>query len=219
MKTIAIFGDARFELGSVFQRQRADGRPLEIHDFTRSGCDASEGLWILRQNREILLECDDVVLAFGLRDWAFDWAEVADEPYTCHEADVPMSDFLAAYRRMIWEIKGAGAHPILLTLPELDGSRYLSRVARELDAEAILDFLGGDEEILSRWQEDYSNMICLLAADPAANYLVELFPEAVMQQPVFYRALDTAGREINTPDWITPLEYGIWGNGPAGRGK
>ena len=61
--------------------------------------------------------------------------------------------------------------------------------------------------------------ICLLAADPAANYLVELFPEAVMQQPVFYRALDTAGREINTPDWITPLEYGIWWNGPAGQGK
>ena len=201
MKTIAIFGDARFELGSVFQRQRADGRPLEIHDFTRSGCDASEGLWILRQNREILLECDDVVLAFGLRDWAFDWAEVADEPYTCHEADVPMSDFLAAYRRMIWEIKGAGAHPILLTLPELDGSRYLSRVARELDAEAILDFLGGDEEILSRWQEDYSNMICLLAAESRCRLIDLRKALAAKGDPARFLApngltLNEAGREV-----------------------
>ena len=86
MKTIAIFGDARFELGSVFQRQRADGRPLEIHDFTRSGCDASEGLWILRQNREILLECDDVLyMALGV---ASDQEGNLDNVLFCYDIDL-----------------------------------------------------------------------------------------------------------------------------------
>lgn len=52
--------------------------------------------------------------------------------------------------------------------------------------------------------------LCLLAADPQANFLVELFPEAVMQQPVFYRALDNAGKEIDIPEYIESLEYPIW---------
>lgn len=165
MRTIAIFGDARYELGTALQRQYPDGALAAVHDFTRNGCDASEGLWTLRQNRDVLKECGDVYLAFGLSDWAFDWAVVADEPYICHEAKVPMTDFLAACRRMIAEVKAAGCRPVLMTPPPLDARRYLSRAANDLDFESILDFLGGDETILAKWQEDYSNMLCLLAAE------------------------------------------------------
>ena len=52
--------------------------------------------------------------------------------------------------------------------------------------------------------------LCLLAADPQANFLAELFPKAVMQQPVFYRALDSAGKPIEIPAYIESLDYSIW---------
>ena len=58
-------------------------------------------------------------------------------------------------------------------------------------------------------------LICLLAADPETNFLVEYFPSGFMQPPVFYRALDTAGKEIDTPEYIESLDYSIWKSAPA----
>ena len=52
--------------------------------------------------------------------------------------------------------------------------------------------------------------VCGLAADPQRNYLVELFPEAIMLPPYFYRALDTAGQDIEIPAYIEPLGYSVW---------
>ena len=52
--------------------------------------------------------------------------------------------------------------------------------------------------------------VCLLAADPEANYLVRIPVGGFMDQPDFFRALDTAGKEIDTPDYIQSLDYDIW---------
>ncbi len=58
-------------------------------------------------------------------------------------------------------------------------------------------------------------LICLLAADPETNFLVEYSPSGFMQPPVFYRALDTAGKEIEIPGCIDSLDYAIWEAAPA----
>ena len=50
----------------------------------------------------------------------------------------------------------------------------------------------------------------LLNADPDANYLVQIFTDGFMNQPVFYRALDTSGKMIGTPRYIENLEYPYW---------
>ena len=52
--------------------------------------------------------------------------------------------------------------------------------------------------------------ICLLQADPDANYLVRLFAGGFMDQPDFFRAVDTAGKEIPTPAFIDDLGYDFW---------
>lgn len=52
--------------------------------------------------------------------------------------------------------------------------------------------------------------IFLLAEDPEANYLARFETEGVMSQPEFFRAIDTIGKEVNTPDFITDLGYDIW---------
>ena len=83
---------------------------------------------------------------------------------------------------------------------------YYGTVSRSLRAADLGPCLGYTVQDGER-QDD---RICLLAADPQTNFLVELFPEAVMQQPVFYRALDSAGKPIEIPAYIESLDYSIW---------
>ena len=52
--------------------------------------------------------------------------------------------------------------------------------------------------------------VFLLKADIDANYLVQLVSGGFMDQPVFFRALDTRGKTIDTPPYIERLEYPYW---------
>ena len=52
--------------------------------------------------------------------------------------------------------------------------------------------------------------IFLLNADPDANYLVQIFTDTFMNQPFFFRALDTRGKQIGTPQYIESLDYPYW---------
>ena len=52
--------------------------------------------------------------------------------------------------------------------------------------------------------------VCTLASDTDENYLVEIATEGFMDQPMVYRALDTAGKDIGTPSFVDSLDYDIW---------
>ena len=49
-----------------------------------------------------------------------------------------------------------------------------------------------------------------LTADPDCNYLAELTYQGFMDQPTFYRAADTRGRDVDTPRFIQSLDYAFW---------
>ena len=52
--------------------------------------------------------------------------------------------------------------------------------------------------------------IFLLDADPDANFLVQIFTDGFMNQPIFFRALDTKEKEIGVPPYIESLDYLYW---------
>ena len=50
-----------------------------------------------------------------------------------------------------------------------------------------------------------------LTDDPDCNFLMEKYVgESVMDQPYFYRALDTLGQNVKTPKFIEDLGYDVW---------
>ena len=49
--------------------------------------------------------------------------------------------------------------------------------------------------------------VFLLNADPDANYLVQIFTDGFMNQPLFFRALDTRGKAIDSPRHIENVGY------------
>ena len=84
---------------------------------------------------------------------------------------------------------------------------YYGTIKRSLRAEDLGPCLG----YTVQEGEKLTDMpVCLLSADPEANYLVRIPVGGFMDQPDFFRALDTAGKEIDTPDYIQSLDYDIW---------
>ena len=57
---------------------------------------------------------------------------------------------------------------------------------------------------------DENARVYTLSADPAHNYLMDRYTGGEMMQPVFWRAIDTAGDTIETPDYIDDLGYAFW---------
>ena len=52
--------------------------------------------------------------------------------------------------------------------------------------------------------------LLLLNDDPDANYLVQIFTDGFMNQPFFFRALDTKEKVIGIPPYIESLDYTYW---------
>ena len=52
--------------------------------------------------------------------------------------------------------------------------------------------------------------IFLLNADPEANFLLRMAVNGIMEQPDFFRATDTAGKNVPEPDCIESLHYAFW---------
>lgn len=58
--------------------------------------------------------------------------------------------------------------------------------------------------------KDKDTRILLLNEDREANYLIQIHVNGIMDQPVFFRAADTVGKEISTPGCIESLDYDFW---------
>ena len=53
--------------------------------------------------------------------------------------------------------------------------------------------------------------IYTLSGDPEHNFLMEFDASIkLMNQPSFFRAIDTSGKDIDVPDYIDPLGYEFW---------
>ena len=72
------------------------------------------------------------------------------------------------------------------------------------DVGACLGYIVQDGEVRD------GDRIFPLTADPEFNYLAELTYQGFMDQPIFYRALDTRGQDVETPRFIDSLDYEFW---------
>ena len=53
--------------------------------------------------------------------------------------------------------------------------------------------------------------IYTLVLDKENNFLMEYYTKSyLMNQPIFYRAIDTKGKEIDIPKYIRSLDYDYW---------
>lgn len=88
-----------------------------------------------------------------------------------------------------------------------NGRRFIpyGTISRSLKGEDVGVCLG---YIVQDGAGDKGARIYLLTATD--DYLAEIFINGGMQQPVFFRAEDTIGKDTDTPSYIHSLDYKIW---------
>ena len=93
---------------------------------------------------------------------------------------------------------------------EYEGRTYMpygtiGKTLHENDIDVCVGYLVQDGE------KDTNQRVYTLVDDTEHNYLMDYYVASdFMNQPVFWRAIDTKGKEIVTPEFIDSLEYSYW---------
>ncbi|MGN0353432.1 MAG: hypothetical protein ACI4ES_17470 [Roseburia sp.] len=93
---------------------------------------------------------------------------------------------------------------------EYEGRTYMpygtiGKILHERDIDACVGYLVQDGE------KDTDQRVYTLVDDTEHNYLMDYYVESdLMNQPMFWRAIDTKGKEVATPEFINSLEYTYW---------
>ena len=89
----------------------------------------------------------------------------------------------------------------------------ISNTYRQSYIESCIGYIVQDEHSSSVIDlNNTDRRIYTLSADPERNFLME-YDDSVklMNQPSFFRAIDTNGKDIEIPNYIEPFEYEFWG--------
>jgi acyl-CoA thioesterase-1 len=183
-KTIGVWGDSVLKgvvldddagtyqvLPDGCAQQMADHYGLTILNKSRFGSTIAKGQQLLTRSLASGLDCSAILLEYGGNDCDFDWPAVARQPELDHQPHTTLSDFRAILRQMIVQLRSQQITPILMSLPPISGSRYLSFItSKGLDRDRLLAFLG-DEQQIYRFHESYSLAITRIAAETGSLYI------------------------------------------------
>ena len=141
---------------------------ITVKTHAHMGATSADGLVDLMDKAEIAGSL--IAIEFGGNDCDLNWPEISQDPGRLHEARVPIEAFRKNLEAFIAKVRKLGARPLLITPPPLDAQRYFAWVTRNLNADAVLAYLG-DVQHIYRWHERYANAI----RDVARQTRCELF--------------------------------------------
>lgn len=137
---------------------------LNIDNYCMMGSTITKGLSILERHTSKIKQYKNVFLEFGGNDCDYNWSAISEQPTLDHHCNTPIDQFLVQYEKMIQLIRASGGNPIMLTLPPLSADRYFNWISRKLNKDHILRWLGGDVNLIYRWQELYNAQVSMLAS-------------------------------------------------------
>ena len=173
MSSIKIYGDSVLK-GVIFNEELhkyqlygdryADlaSSGIDVENNSKMGATIDEGFEIIK---DTLKECDGdtiVVMEYGGNDCNFDWDAVSEDPDGEFEPITPEDKFVSKYVEAVDYAKSKGARVVICTLVPIEAQRFMNWISRGLNYENILEFIG-DVDMLSRWQEYYSNLAAKVA--------------------------------------------------------
>ena len=104
----------------------------------------------------------------------------------------------------------SGSGKITVTINSIDYSKNIITYTYSVtfDSDDIDKCIG---YVVQDGQKDTDERIYTLSEDKANNYLMMYYVgESLMNQPDFWRAVDTNGKNIDTPIYIESFNYNYW---------
>lgn len=136
---------------------------VQVTSRAKMGATVSKGLSLVQHDVQRSLAADYALLCYGGNDSDYDWAAIAAAPAGEHRPRTLPEIFRRTLEQLVALLRQQGVQPVLMSLPPVDPKRYLDFICRGgLDKSAILRWLG-DEGMIYRHQELYSDMVTEVA--------------------------------------------------------
>ena len=138
---------------------------FDLSNYSMLGCTISKGRSLIARHKKAVEECDVMVLEYGGNDSDHNWAEISESPETAHLPKTPIDEFCKSYKAIIDELSCLGKNILMLNLPPIDPHKYLNWFSRGLDKAKILEWLGGSDEYIYKFHENYNTQVCRIAEE------------------------------------------------------
>ncbi len=184
-KTIGLWGDSILKgvilsekdgsyqvLSDGLAQQLVSRLGLTVLNKSRLGCTIEKGQQLLTRSLANGTDCSAILLEYGGNDSDFDWPAVAAAPDYDHQPKTPLNIFRATLCQMITQLHQHHITPILMSLPPINGTRYLDYLVqyKGLSRENLLKFVV-EETSIYRFHESYSLAITQIANETRSIYI------------------------------------------------
>ena len=128
--------------------QRYPERQTQVVNRSKMGATISKGESLVQHDLNRGLEADYALVAYGGNDSDFDWAAIDADPGADHRPNTELPVFADTLHETLDALRQGGVQPVMMTLPPIDGERYLDFLCRDnLRRDRIL--AGGASDDLS----------------------------------------------------------------------
>ena len=138
---------------------------LEIRNLARFGGTIDQGMGLVERHKELVSDSKYCVIEYGGNDCSYHWSDISADPKSVHKPLTMLDDFHTQYSRLIDTLKQNGTRPVLLSLPLIDSERYFNHISKGLNAQNILEWLGGDVDFIGHWHDMYNMAVWGLGAE------------------------------------------------------
>lgn len=143
---------------------------IDVKNNTKFGMTAPKARTLMLSALERGEEAEAAIIEFGGNDCDYKWAEVSQNPEKHHQPNTSLETFKLCITDMIKALRSKGIKPILMNLPPIHSEKYFAWISRNLDAQAILSWLG-DKELIYRHHECYNLAIMNIAKSMSCDLI------------------------------------------------
>lgn len=127
---------------------------VQVKNYSKMGCTSVSALDIMNrcgENKGAI-----AAIEFGGNDSDLNWKSVSENPNVFHEAAVSIEEYSKSLKKMIAGLRQKCMRPVVVTPLPVVPDRYFQKITENLDANAIMHYLG-NEFTIYRWQERYAH--------------------------------------------------------------
>lgn len=138
---------------------------FQTDNRARYGLTIEQGRKALTYDLKKGVKSQFVLVEFGGNDCNFRWREVSERPEDEHLPRTQLERFQDVLRSMVADVRQAGSHPVLMSLPPIDAEKYLAFLGKiGNNCKNILRWLG-DVHMIYRFHESYSRAVEKIAIE------------------------------------------------------
>ena len=173
-KGVVLTGNRYTILESSYMNILSNELDLFVENYGKFGCTVTYGSSVIDRHSESIAASDFTFIEYGGNDCDFDWMKIADAPSDRHTPKTVLDSFVEQVRNLVDKVRELGSKPVLVSLPPILSDMYFSffcNLMTEQQKSNVLNWLGGDVGIISRWHESYNRALFEVARQAQVDIL------------------------------------------------